>query len=222
MNSIFANLEPGDYLIQIDPKEEAAFVFPADASPKPAPNKCYGQSWYPDASSIDAAATIHLAEGESRRLDISLHSRETHSISGTLKAPRELAGQPLTLRITDHGSGRLGGNDAGARNVSHRQSGARQLPAGIDRRKASHRYGKLPRLCAFRAGHGQARWRSRRSTESATTCSRSPITILTISTLRCFPYAGVTGEVRMLEKDAKLPPEVGSDPDADRGLSSQP
>ncbi len=99
MNSIFANLEPGDYVIQIDPKEEAAFVFPADASPKPAPNKCYGQSWYPDASSIDAAATIHLAEGESRRLDISLHSRETHSISGTLKAPRELAGQPLTLAL---------------------------------------------------------------------------------------------------------------------------
>lgn len=202
------NLEPGDYLIQIDPKEDAAFVFPADAAPKPAPDKCYGQSWYPDASTIDAAVTVHLAEGESRRLDVSLHARETHSISGTLKAPRELAGQPLTFALQTTaldgwvsmmpapgtfridnlapGSYRLGltGGKPITDTASFRDYVLFSLDRGIDAAKpAVNGVGDY----VFEIGDHDV--------------DNFNIALL--------PYAGVTGEVRMLEKDAKLPPKLG-------------
>ena len=68
------NLEPGDYLVQIDLTDNGIIVAAPDATPKPAPQKCYGQTWYPDVPRIEMAATIHLEEGESRRVDLSLQS----------------------------------------------------------------------------------------------------------------------------------------------------
>jgi hypothetical protein len=65
-----ADLDPGDYLLQIDSNEEAAFVFTGDATPKPAPTTCYGQSWYPDVARLDLAVPIHLGEGENRKVEI--------------------------------------------------------------------------------------------------------------------------------------------------------
>jgi Carboxypeptidase regulatory-like domain len=93
------NLDPGDYLIQIDSNEDAAFVFPAEAAPKAAPKKVYGQSWYPDVARMDLAVPIHLSEGENRKVEISLHSRETHSVTGMLRAQRGLEGQPVTFAL---------------------------------------------------------------------------------------------------------------------------
>jgi hypothetical protein len=203
-----ANLESGDYLIQIDPEEEAVFVFPAGASPKPASKICYGQSWYPDASNIDAAVPIHLSEGESRRLDISLHGRETHSISGTLKAPRELAGQPLTITLQTTamdgwvammpapgtfridnlapGSYRLG--LTGGKPLTDTQSFRDYVLFGLDTGRAMEKP----------AVNGVG--------DYVFEVADHDIDNFNIGLL---PYAGVTGEVRMLEKDAKLPPKLG-------------
>jgi hypothetical protein len=91
------NLEPGDYAIQIEPVEEVNIVFPdAAASKEPVARKFYGKRWYPDAPRIETAL-LHLAEGESRRVQISLQSRETHTLSGTVQAPREFEREPLQL-----------------------------------------------------------------------------------------------------------------------------
>lgn len=202
-----ANLEPGDYLIQIDPKEEAAFVFPADASPKPAPNKCYGQSWYPDASSIDAAATIHLAEGESRRLDISLHSRETHSVSGTLKAPRELAGQPLTFALqTTALDGWVAMMPApGTFRIDNLAPGSYRL--GLTGGKPLTDTANFRDYVLFGLDTGSAMKKPAVNGVGDYVFEIGDHDVDNFN-IALLPYAGVTGEVRMLEKDAKLPPKL--------------
>jgi hypothetical protein len=201
------NLEPGDYLIQIDPKEEAAFVFPADASPKPASNKCYGQSWYPDASSLDAAVTVDLAEGESRRLDVSLHSRETHSISGTLKAPRELADQPLTFALQTTA---LDGWMAmmpvpGTFRIDNLAPGSYRL--GLTGGKPGTDTATFRDFVLFGLERGThtAKPDVNGVGDYVFEIGDHDIDNFNIALL---PYAGVTGEVRMLEKDAKLPPKL--------------
>ncbi len=202
-----ANLEPGDYLIQIDPKEEAAFVFPDDASPKPAPHKCYGLSWYPDASSIDGAATIHLAEGESRRLDITLHSRETHSISGTLKAPRELAGQPLTLALQTTA---LDGWVAmmptpGTFRIDNLAPGSYRL--GLTGGKPLTDTANFRDYVLFGLDTGSAMKKPAVNGVGDYVFEIGDHDIDNFN-IALLPYAGVTGEVRMLEKDARLPPKL--------------
>jgi Carboxypeptidase regulatory-like domain len=203
-----ANLEPGEYLLQIDPEEEAAFVFPAGGSPKPAPNKCYGQSWYPDASSIEAAVPIHLAEGESRRLDISLHSRETHSISGTLKAPRELAGQPLTITLqTTVLNGWVATMPApGTFRIDNLAPGSYRL--GLIGGKPLTDTKSFRDYVLFELDAGRTR-----ETPAVDGVGDYVFEIadhdIDNFNIALLPYAGVTGEVRMLEKDAKLPPKLG-------------
>jgi Carboxypeptidase regulatory-like domain len=202
------NLAPGDYLIQIDPKEDAAFVFPADASPKPAPNKCYGQSWYPDASSIDVAVTVHLGEGESRRLDVSLHSRETHSISGTLKAPRELAGQPLTFALqTTALEGWVSMMPApGTFRIDNLAPGSYRL--GLTGGKPITDTANFRDYVLFGLDRGidMAKPAVNGVGDYVFEIGDHDVDNFNIALL---PYAGVTGEVRMLEKDAKLPPKLG-------------
>ena len=201
------NLAPGDYLIQIDPKEDAAFVFPADKSPKPAPDKCYGQSWYPDASSIDAAVTVHLGEGESRRLDVSLHSRETHSISGALKAPRELAGQPLTFALqTTALDGWVAMMPApGTFRIDNLAPGSYRL--GLTGGKPATDTASFRDYVLFSLDRGMdtAKPAVNGVGDYVFEIADHDVDNFNIALL---PYAGVTGEVRMLEKDAKLPPKL--------------
>ena len=203
------NLEPGDYLLQIDPKEDAAFVFPADASPKPAAKKCYGVSWYPDASSIDAAVSIHLGEGENRRVEISLHSRETHSISGVLKAPRELSGQPLTFTLQT-GDGPLNGWVAempapGSFRIDNLAPGHYRV--GLTGGKPTTDTASFRDYVLFNLDRGPVEKPAVNAVgDYVFEIDDKDIDNFNISLL---PYAGVTGEVRMLEKDAKLPAKLG-------------
>jgi hypothetical protein len=200
-----ANLDPGDYLIRIDSKEEAKFVLPAGASPKAAPKKVYGQSWYPDVSSMDLAVPIRLSEGENRKVEISLHSRETHSVTGTLRAARGLEEQPVTLALQTSGLNgwvwlmpmpgsfridnlapgtyRLG--VTGGKSVTDTATFRDSLLFGLDNRGAE--MPKVDEVGDFEfeiADHDIDDFK-----------------------IALGPFGGVTGEVRMLEKDAKLPPK---------------
>ena len=204
-----ANLDPGDYLIEIDPDAQPVFVFGPDPPPKPAPKKVYGTAWYPDSSTREAAVPIHLAEGESRKIDISLRSRETHSISGTLTAPRELEGQPITLALD---AGReLNGTVAmmpapGIFRIDNLAPQGYRLaltggkPANDNRSLRDYftamlnsgAVGKTPAVngvgnYSFEIGD--------RDIENYK--------------IALLPYASVAGEFRMLEPDAKLPAKLG-------------
>jgi hypothetical protein len=202
------NLAPGDYLIQIDTKEDAAFVFPASALPKPAPNKCYGQSWYPDATSIDAAVTVRLAEGESRRLDVSLHSRETHSISGTLKTPRELAGQPLTFALqTTALDGWVSMMPApGTFRIDNLAPGSYRL--GLTGGKPITDTANFRDYVLFGLDRGvdMAKPAVNGVGDYVFEIADHDVDNFNVALI---PYAGVSGEVRMLEKDARLPLKLG-------------
>lgn len=204
------NLEPGDYLLEIVPDVQAEFVFPAGASPKPAPKKVYGITWYPGVSTPDLAVPIHLAEGESRRIEVSLESRETHSISGTVTAPREMEGQPITMmvesvralngwvammpapgtfRIDDLPPGRYsiymtGGKPANdARNLRDYTMAMLNADYQLNPKPAVNGVGDY----AFEIGD--------RDVDDYK--------------IALHPYAGMDGQVRMLEENIPLPPKLG-------------
>jgi hypothetical protein len=200
-----AKLDPGDYVLQIDSKEEAAFVFPADATPKPAAKKCYGQSWYPDVARMDLAVPIHLGEGENRKVEISLHSRQTHSISGTLTAPHDLAEQPVTLALEATG---LDGWVAvmpkpGTFRIDNLAPGSYRLALGGGKASNAKTYRDYLATQADRllfAGKPENEGVGDYVFEIAD----RDVDNFNVALL---PYAGVSGEVTMLEKDAKLPPK---------------
>jgi len=187
------NLEPGDYLIRIDSVDEAAIVFSPPAvsantavsknvaTPDPSPPKYYGQRWYPDVARIDLAIPIHLAEGENRNLRISLQSRETYSLSGTIEVPRGFERQPVSLvfRTTGTGGERISQAPApGPFRIDNLAPGSYWL---------SFTAGKPPNQAA----------------------GDYPVEITDhdIDSFKAAlaPYAGVSGEVRVLEEDVKLP-----------------
>jgi hypothetical protein len=202
------NLDPGDYFIQIDSKEDAAFVFPAEAAPKAAPKKVYGRSWYPDVSRIDLAVPIHISEGENRKVDISLHSRETHSVTGTLRAVRGLESQPLTFavqttglkgwvdmmpapgsfRIDNLAPGSYHLEVTGGKPVTGTHTFSDYLLFGLENRA-------LEKPAFDEVGDYEF-----------------DIADHDIDNLKLAltPYGGVTGEIHMLEKDAKLPAKFGA------------
>ena len=96
-------LDAGLYYLKIESNAQPAFVFSEEASPKRPAEKVYGESWYPGVARLELAAPIRLAEGESRAVDIALASRDTHSLSGVVRAPHEMAEQPLTLILQKNG-----------------------------------------------------------------------------------------------------------------------
>jgi len=96
-------LEAGDYRISIDSRDEPKVAFATDAAAaRPATNKVFGQRWYPDVARPEMAMMIHIGEGESLRLDISLEGREARTLSGIVTAPPELEHEPILFRF--HGS----------------------------------------------------------------------------------------------------------------------
>jgi hypothetical protein len=202
------NVEPGDYLLEIDFDGESAFVFPADASPKPAPKKCYGQSWYPDATSIDTAIPIHVSEGESRRFDIALRSRETHSISGMLKAPREFDGQPITLSLQTTGlNGWVAMMPApGTFRIDNLAPGSYRLGLTGGKPLTDTKTFRDYMLFALDTGSSAEKPAVNAVGDYVFEIGNHDVDNFNIALL---PYAGVRGEVRMLEKDAPLPPKLG-------------
>ncbi len=201
------NLDPGDYLIQIDSTEEALFVFPADKSPKPAPKICYGQSWFPDVASIDLAVPIHLGEGESRKVEISLHGRETHSLSGVLVAPHDLEGQPLTFALqTSVLSGWVATMPApGTFRVDNLTPGYYRVSLVGGKPPNNSRNYRDYMLATLDAGN------DRTPTVNGVGDYFFEISDHDVDNFKIalLPYAGVSGEVRMLEKDVPLPARLG-------------
>ncbi len=210
------NLEPGDYFIRIDRAEQGTFVFSPDvlspnAAPNPAPQECYGQRWYPDVPRIEMATPIHLGEGETRSLKIPLQSRETHSLSGTVvvsgDAPRDFNGLPVAIVLEP--------SDAGPRQGSFAVMPA-PGPFRIDNLapgtyRLSLTGGKPPDNVRSQEDYMLAEM-------ERTSFARKPPDevfgdyVFEVADHDVFnfkaalaPYASVSGEVRMLEEDAKLP-----------------
>lgn len=203
------NLDPGNYLLEIDPDEQPVFVFGPDAPPKPASKKVYGRAWYPDAASIEAAVPIHLAEGESRKIDISLHSRETHLISGVLTAARELEGQPITF-VLDTGrplDGTVTVMPApGAFRIDNLAPGTYRLALTSGKPANNIRNLRDYTLAMLESGAAGKPPAVNGVGDYGFEIGDRDIEDYKIALL---PYASVTGEFRMLEKDAQLPAKLG-------------
>jgi Carboxypeptidase regulatory-like domain len=200
-----AGLDPSDYILQIDSNEEPVFVFPGDAMPKPAPRTCYGQSWYPDVARMDLAVPIHIGEGENRKVEISLHSRETHSISGTLAVPHDWAEQSVTFSLQRNG--RIGPMGImprpGAYRIDNLTPGSYVL--GLTGGKPADALRDLRNYALAEPDGGvQGKPAAKGVGDYAFEVADADIDNFDIALK---PYAGVRGEVRMLEKDAKLPPK---------------
>jgi hypothetical protein len=201
------NLEPGDYAIRIDPVEQGKFVFPAGSAPKPSPQECFGRTWYPGVPRIEMAALIHVGEGEARGLEISLQSREMHSLSGTVKTPREFEGKPVTFVLqTSAMQGSVGVMPTpGAFRIDNLAPGNYRLAltGGLPPTKAHT-------LMDYILAEGEA-FRAAGSVSAVAGDYEFEITDHDIDDFKAAlePYAGVSGEVRMLEKDAKLPGKLG-------------
>jgi hypothetical protein len=210
------NLEPGDYFIRIDRAEQGTFVFSPDVlspnvAPNPTPQECYGQRWYPDVPRIEMAAPIHLGEGESRSLRIALQSRETHSLSGTIvvsgDAPRDFNRLPVALVLEPSDAGPRQGSFAvmpapGPFRIDNLAPGSYRLsltggkPPGNVRSNEDYMLAEMERT--FGAG---------KPPDEVFGDYVFEVTDHDVFNFKAAlaPYASVTGEVRMLEEDAKLP-----------------
>jgi hypothetical protein len=94
------NLEAGDYKIEIESPDEPASVLSKDqAAPEALAGKVYGHRFYPDVPRQEMAALVRLSEGESLRLDIPLESHDAHSLSGVVVAPREFEHEPVSFSL---------------------------------------------------------------------------------------------------------------------------
>jgi hypothetical protein len=171
------NLEPGDYILSVT----------ADGGAKG-----YGQRFYPDVPRRDMATLIHLGEGETRNIDISLQSQERHTLSGTVEVPHEFEGQQISFEI------------------QAAESNGQRPPVEI--RPGPFRVENLApgsyRL-AFTAGRYMEEIRVRE--DEAAADYEVEITDHDVDDFKAVltPGAGLIGEVRMLEEDAKLPEKMG-------------
>jgi hypothetical protein len=206
------NLEPGDYFIRIDRAEQGTFVFTPDAlspnaAPKPVPQESYGQRWYPDVPRIEMAAAIHLGEGESRSLRIALQSRETHSLSGIIDAPRDFNRLPVALMLEpSDGSPRQGSFAVmpapGPFRIDNLAPGTYRLsltggkPPDNVRSNEEYMLAEMERTSA-----------GGKPPDEVFGDYVFEVTDHDVFNFKAAltPYASVSGEVRMLEEDAKLP-----------------
>jgi Carboxypeptidase regulatory-like domain len=199
-------LDGGLYYLKIESNAQPTFMFSEEASPKHSPEKVYGESWYPGVGRLELAMPIRLAEGESRAVDIALASRDTHSLSGVVRAPHEMAEQPLTLILQKNGF----------------NGGVAAMPA-----PGGFRIDNLPsgsyRLYAFGGAPPGGSSNLRDYVISLNNSTNRPPAVNAVGSalfeiddrdidnfkVTIGPYAGVAGEVRMLEEDAKLPAAFG-------------
>ncbi|MGA3241848.1 MAG: carboxypeptidase regulatory-like domain-containing protein [Bryobacteraceae bacterium] len=206
------NLDPGDYFIRIDRAEQGTFVFSPDvlspnAAPTPASQQSYGQRWYPDVPRIEMASPIHLGEGESRSLRIALQSRETHSLSGIIDAPRDFNRLPVAIVLEPSDASPLQGSFAvmpapGPFRIDNLAPGSYRLsltggkPPDNVRSHEAYMLAEMDRTFA-----------SGRPPDEVFGDYVFEVTDHDVFNFKAAltPYAGVSGEVRMLEEDAKLP-----------------
>ena len=199
-------LDAGLYYLQIETNAQPVFVFSDGEPEKPAPEKVYGQSWYPGVTRMDQAIPIRLGEGENRAVDIALAARETHSVSGMVEAPREMAGQPLTLMLQ-----RSGYNGSVAAMKAPGSFRIDNLPPG------SYRLDVLGGAPADSGTQNLRDYiissanRDRGPAVNAVGSAEFEIGSHDIDHLKVTigPYGGVAGEVKMLEEDGKLPAGFG-------------
>ncbi len=201
-----ANLDPGDYLLQIESDAQAAFVFPADASPPPPPKKVYGRSWYPGAAHIEGAVPIHVSEGESRRVEVALRSRETHSLSGLITVPHQFESAPLALALQSSGlKGWVGTMPApGTFRVDNLAPGNYRLV--ITGGKPPADAATFRDFVIFGAEQGRSGDRLDEVASYDFEIADNDIGGVRIALQ---PYASVTSEVRMVEADTAPPPRLG-------------
>ena len=200
-------LDAGLYYLKIESNAQPAFVFSEEGPPKRHPEKVYGESWYPGVPRFELATPIRLAEGENRAVDIALASHDTHTVSGVVQAPREMAEQPLTLILQRNG---LNGGVAAMPSpkgfqIDNLQPGAYRLyvfggvPPGLD---------STLRDYVISVRNNSA---NRPPPVDAVGSAQFEIGDRDIDNFKVTigPYAGVAGEVRMLEEDAKVPATFG-------------
>lgn len=196
-------LDAGLYYLRIDSDAQPTFVFSGDASPKPVHEKVYGQSWYPGVGRSDLAAPIRLAQGESRAVDVALAARETHSLSGVVEAPSDMTGEALTFLLQKNGlNGAVAAMPApGAFRIDNLSPGSYRLavlggaPSGGSSNLRDYVISNLNN-----SGNRPPAVNAVGSAEFEIGDREIDNFKITIG-----PYAGVAGEVRMLEEDATLP-----------------
>ena len=178
-------LEAGDYRISIDSPAEAVVIFPPESpNAKPAAaaaEAVYGRRWYPDVRHEDMASLVPLGEGEALRLDIALQAAAPHTLSGAVVAPRGMEQEPVNFTLFRGEAWQ----SAPQRMAAPGPFRIEDLAPGSYRLRLTAR--KPPRELAgdyeFEIGD--------RNIENFKAA--------------LLPEAGVAGEVRMLEQDAKLP-----------------
>ncbi len=201
-----SELDAGLYYLQIETNAQPAFVFDEE-SEKPEPEKVYGQSWYPGVARMDQAIPIRLGEGDNREVDIALPARETHSVSGVIEAPREMAAQPLTLMLQRSGyNGVVAAmKKPGAFRIDNLPPGSYRLDV-LGGAPASGGSQNLRDYIVSNANN-----LDRGPTVNAVGNAEFEIGSRDLDHLKIAigPYAGVAGEVKMLEEDAKPPANFG-------------
>jgi hypothetical protein len=210
------NLEPGDYFIRIDRAEQGKIVFSPDAvSPEAAPNPpsqpSYGQRWYPDVPRIDMATPIHLLEGEARSLKVQLQSRETHSLSGAIvvsgDAPRDFERLPVAIELEPSDAGPRQGSFAvmpapGPFRIDNLAPGTYRLSLTGGKPPDNVRSNEDYMLAEMERTSGAGRPPDEVFGDYVFEVTDHDVFNFKAAIA---PYASVSGEVRMLEEDAKLP-----------------
>ena len=157
---------------------------------------------------LELAVPIRLAEGEGRAVDIALTSRDTHSLSGVVRAPREMAEQPLTLILQKNGfNGGVAAMPApGGFRIDNLPPGSYRLyvVGGAPPDSSSNLRDYLILRDYVISVNNSA---NRPLAVNAVGSAQFEIDGRDIDNFKVTigPYAGVAGEVRMLEEDAKLP-----------------
>lgn len=91
-----ANLNPGDYPIEIEPPTEGRIY----AGERKTDGAGYAPTWFPDVPRLEMAVPVKVASGENRRIEVRLQKRELRRIDGSIQIPEgmERAGISITLR----------------------------------------------------------------------------------------------------------------------------
>lgn len=180
------NLEAGEYRISIESPDEAVVLFGADTAPaKPRVDKVYGHRWYPDVPRPEMAAMVHLSEGESLRLDISLEGHSAHMLAGTVIAPPGFEHEPVSFALRTSGP----------------------APAGPKNMPAPGPF----RLENLAPGTYELMLTAGKPPHQLTAYYEVEMTDHDIENFKALlaPEASIAGEIRMLEEDAKPPEGIG-------------
>src|SRR6202034_4121333 len=92
-----ANLDPGDYTLEIDPPTSGKITFgdgKADATG-------YLPTWFPGGPRPDMAAPVKLAAGESRDVEVRIQKREMRHAGGLLQVPAGADREGIAIEVEE-------------------------------------------------------------------------------------------------------------------------